>query len=382
MFKKISLLTMTFLMASSLQAEGISDLTLKYGLTTLDNDDGWELKNHTFGIDATFDLGYAINPRVDLTYVSVDDEDKWGGVSSLLQGAVNAQYGTDLDILNFKHQLYAFGGIGYEYVVDGYDQFDSLPFFQGGIGAKLGILDNLNIIAEYKALQVFDNNNDKEDEDNEHSILLGINYEFGQTVEKVREVKPTPTPPAPEPTVVTILDSDQDGVPDDTDDCPNTKMTMEMEISERGCPILPVKDSDNDGISDDIDACKNSPKGSKVDDTGCAIAVNLHINFASNSANINAGSMQKIEEFATYLKNSPAGTNAIIEGHTDSSGNEKKNIALSKKRAYAVKNALIQAGASKDILKAVGKGSTTPIATNKTPEGRTQNRRIEAIIKH
>ena len=387
MFTKLSLLTIALLAVSSLEAGVVSDVSLKYGLTSLDNDNGWKLKNNTFNLDTTFDLGYAINPRLDLTYIDIKDKQKWGGVDSLIQGAISAQYQTQADWLNFKHNFYLFAGIGYEYVKDGTDVFDSLPFYQGGLGFKLGLSNNLNLVTEYRALQVYDTNNDKHDEDNENTILIGLNYEFGAPVKEVREVPKPVAKPAPVvapviPAPAPVIDSDHDGVPDDMDDCPGTVLTEDMEVSERGCAITIAMDSDGDGVEDKLDQCKNTPDGTEVDVNGCAKPINLHINFKSSSAQIKEESKSRIADFAEYLKSAPKGTTVTIDGYTDNSGNNKKNIALSSKRAYAVKRALMKLGVDKDMIKAVGHGSTNPIAPNSTLQGRALNRRIEATINY
>lgn len=69
-----------------------------------------------------------------------------------------------------------------------------------------------------------------------------------------------------------------------------------------------------------------------------------------------------------------------IEGHTDSQGSEQSNLALSKQRAQAVRAALIERGVAADRMVADGFGSAHPIADNGTPEGRSQNRRVEVYI--
>jgi outer membrane protein OmpA-like peptidoglycan-associated protein len=69
-----------------------------------------------------------------------------------------------------------------------------------------------------------------------------------------------------------------------------------------------------------------------------------------------------------------------VEGHTDSVGSDDYNQQLSEKRAGAVRDYLIQQGISKDVIEARGFGKTTPVASNETPEGRQQNRRVEMVI--
>ncbi len=70
----------------------------------------------------------------------------------------------------------------------------------------------------------------------------------------------------------------------------------------------------------------------------------------------------------------------IATGHTDSIGTEAYNQKLSERRANSVKQYLISKGVPADRIYAEGKGELQPIATNKTREGRAQNRRVEIEI--
>ncbi|AXG68915.1 outer membrane porin F [Kordia sp. SMS9] len=69
-----------------------------------------------------------------------------------------------------------------------------------------------------------------------------------------------------------------------------------------------------------------------------------------------------------------------ISGHTDSVGDKDLNFALSQKRAEKIKKLLIQQGCEASKLVAKGYGETRPLASNKTKNGRQQNRRIEIIV--
>jgi len=326
--------------------------------------------------------------------VNIDKNDKVGqGVSAFVQGALSAQYAKSFDMIDFPHEFYLFGGLGYEYVADGHATLDSLPFFQGGIGVKYGVTDSMNILAELKGLQVFDSNHDSNDEDNEFTVMVGVNFPLMQGSSKKPERKvfmPAPvSAPAPV-TPVVVMDTDGDGVADSDDICPKTQFVDGMKISANGCEIKILLDSDNDGVTDDIDVCKKTAQGAKVDSRGCAAkapmaasdgAINLDINFESSSSIIKADSLPKIKAFAKQIKALPKGAIVTIEGYTDSSGNAQKNKELSSKRAFAVRNALIGAGVEKRVVRAYGKGSANPIASNDTKEGRAQNRRIEAVIE-
>jgi len=98
------------------------------------------------------------------------------------------------------------------------------------------------------------------------------------------------------------------------------------------------------------------------------------INFTTGSATIDASSQSLLEALA-QTANQCAGA-LLIEGHTDSAGNEDSNMALSQERATAVQNALSELGVANARLSAAGYGESQPIASNDDAAGRAQNRRI------
>ena len=104
---------------------------------------------------------------------------------------------------------------------------------------------------------------------------------------------------------------------------------------------------------------------------------NSVINFRSDSAELPAAMMSFLQNAAGDLKQMPAGYMLEIAGYTDNTGDAAMNVALSKRRADAVREALVRSGANADMLVAKGYGSADPIASNDTPEGRLRNRRIE-----
>jgi len=69
-----------------------------------------------------------------------------------------------------------------------------------------------------------------------------------------------------------------------------------------------------------------------------------------------------------------------IAGHTDAIGNDQNNLVLSKKRAEAVRDFMVEKGIDASRLSVLYFGETNPIATNDTPEGRQKNRRVEMTI--
>jgi OmpA-OmpF porin, OOP family len=101
------------------------------------------------------------------------------------------------------------------------------------------------------------------------------------------------------------------------------------------------------------------------------------INFPSNSAEIPAASKTLLQHAATAFKQLPSGTVVEIAGYTDNTGDPSANVQLSQQRAEAVRAALVSAGVDPSMLVAKGYGSSNPIATNDTLEGKFRNRRIE-----
>ena len=73
-------------------------------------------------------------------------------------------------------------------------------------------------------------------------------------------------------------------------------------------------------------------------------------------------------------------TNLLVVGHTDSQGSEEYNMTLSKNRAYAVTNYVIQKGISQSRLTTNWFGESQPLHDNNTAEGRAKNRRVNIAI--
>ena len=101
------------------------------------------------------------------------------------------------------------------------------------------------------------------------------------------------------------------------------------------------------------------------------------VNFASDSAEVPESMAPFLKSAAAELKQLKAGYVLEIAGYTDNTGDTALNLALSQKRADAVRDAFIKLGVDPDLLIAKGYGEADPIASNDTPEGRLKNRRIE-----
>jgi outer membrane protein OmpA-like peptidoglycan-associated protein len=101
--------------------------------------------------------------------------------------------------------------------------------------------------------------------------------------------------------------------------------------------------------------------------------------FDTGQATLKPGANLALNRLATFLNANPQ-TRIIIEGHTDSRGSEEYNEVLSERRARAVATELMSRGISADQLQTLGRGKGYPVASNDTPEGRQQNRRVEIVF--
>ncbi|HEV8264322.1 MAG TPA: OmpA family protein [Gemmatimonadales bacterium] len=185
-------------------------------------------------------------------------------------------------------------------------------------------------------------------------------------------------------------DGDKDGVPDNLDRCPNTPAGTQVDAN--GCPL--AKDTDGDGVVDPQDRCPGTPAGSKVDQFGCLLLFEERapatpgapaprptlilqgVNFRVGQSVLTPESYAILEQVAASLRANPE-IRIEIAGYTDSTGSRLLNTRLSNNRAIAVRFALARRGVIPSRMIARGYGPANPIATNTTPEGRAQNRRVE-----
>jgi outer membrane protein OmpA-like peptidoglycan-associated protein len=112
---------------------------------------------------------------------------------------------------------------------------------------------------------------------------------------------------------------------------------------------------------------------------GLIVTLNGGILFDTGKTALKPGAKSTLSKIAHQLQ-SDTSLKIAVEGHTDSVGAAATNQSLSDKRANAVREYLVSAGIPSDHIVSAGKGEEAPIATNKTPAGRQQNRRVELVI--
>jgi len=122
------------------------------------------------------------------------------------------------------------------------------------------------------------------------------------------------------------------------------------------------------------------PPSVHCEDALAAALGRRQIYFETNQSVIRPVSYPVLDRLAEVAKSCPA-KKIDISGHTDPSGGEGRNVALSRRRAQAVIHYLVKKGVPAQRLTAVGLGSTKPVTSNATEAGRQRNRRVEFSIK-
>ncbi len=110
------------------------------------------------------------------------------------------------------------------------------------------------------------------------------------------------------------------------------------------------------------------------------IEIKKQVHFATASDVILPDSAPLLDQVGSVILEHDELKHLRVEGHTDDQGDDAYNLNLSDRRAKSVMRALIERGVQSERLTAVGYGETKPIADNKKPAGRAQNRRVEFII--
>lgn len=318
--------------------------------------------NGFVGFDVSRYLTPHFDAAVNLTY---GDMGYYNGIDpvvfmrqNMFQANIQARYNILTDA--YKWRPYVFVGYGHMRFADGsYSQANTiLPY---GLGLTYQVKPNVALRIQetfiYSDFDRMDGDPSKKMNDSYLQHSIGIVWSFGNSKK----------------------DADNDGVEDDKDDCPSIAGSK----ATNGCP-----DQDGDGVPDNIDKCP-TVKGVAAND-GCPEIKETDrkilkdalygINFETGSDVLNESSFSVLDNVANLMKLN-GNYNLIIEGHTDSQGDDALNLNLSEKRANAVKNYLVSKGVETSRLTAIGYGETQPVADNDTPEGRAKNRRVELKVK-
>jgi|GEM_PF-5550956 len=168
------------------------------------------------------------------------------------------------------------------------------------------------------------------------------------------------------------------------------KADQEVIVETAPAPAPASLDSDEDGVLDRNDRCPNSAAMENVDEYGCKVVVvpqpvevsiELSINFANNSSIVPEAYLSEIQNVAMFMEKYPD-TSVVVEGHTDDVGSPKYNAWLSERRAASVAKIIVESfGIQAKRVESKGFGESAPLVANDSEQNRSKNRRVVAVIK-
>jgi outer membrane protein OmpA-like peptidoglycan-associated protein len=141
-----------------------------------------------------------------------------------------------------------------------------------------------------------------------------------------------------------------------------------------GAAVGAVMDSQAEDLQDRLPNARVERVGE-----GIAVTFDSGILFAVNQATLQPAGQQNLRDLVASLEEYE-GTEVLVVGHTDSTGETAYNQGLSERRADAARNFLTGAGLDPGRVRAIGRGELEPIASNDTDAGRQDNRRVEIAI--
>jgi outer membrane protein OmpA-like peptidoglycan-associated protein len=118
----------------------------------------------------------------------------------------------------------------------------------------------------------------------------------------------------------------------------------------------------------------------KEEQRGLVITLSGSVLFATSQAALLPGAQTRLDDVAGALMGAKE-RSVLVEGHTDSRGARNANLALSRRRAEAVRSYLVSRGYPGEKIEARGIGQERPVAENVTAEGRANNRRVEIVVE-
>jgi OOP family OmpA-OmpF porin len=309
---------------------------------SLDNDN-----NFNVGISLAKNLDESFLDQIEIVYMRSETVgyDKTTKNTNINRTFLNANKRFEL---TDRLAAYGLAGIGYQDVTQELDKHQDSALFNYGIGLRYDIpYYGIAVKGDIRHLIAIKENQ------NDIMYTLGLGMPLGKKYKDSQIVAKTPEL-VKEPTKVIFEE----------------KVPLDVVVND---------DDDNDGVINKLDKCPNTSAGVKVNKDGCVDTMNLNINFDNNSVEIKSMYQNKLSQFANMMNENKTMT-AVIEAHTDSKGSDAYNQTLSDRRAISVVNALKSYGIQSSRLRAIGYGETQPIATNDTEKGKTQNRRVTALI--
>jgi len=328
-------------------------------------------------------IKYAVDISANITLANIN----WKNHKSFMQPYLSVGGGS----MNYSSSLYAQGAASATTRTDDYQQF----YIPVGAGLKVNLAPGINLDLGYQVNFVQSDNLDGYNyggrNDKFSYAHAGLEFAIG------KRSKPQLATHNPVNSMRTeyLMAERALQIQVDQQKAENQKLREDLNTTNTNLARLTI-DSDGDGVLDINDKCPNTPKGTKVDGSGCPLAAPVtkvyvteedkrvvkdaiaNLEFDLGKATIREKSFPSLDKVAALLVDK--NFSLKLAGHTDNTGSDALNLKLSKDRAEAIRSYLVSKGANASRIEATGYGKNQPIATNSTAAGRQQNRRVEFTL--
>jgi outer membrane protein OmpA-like peptidoglycan-associated protein len=153
----------------------------------------------------------------------------------------------------------------------------------------------------------------------------------------------------------------------------------QLQASQRQAAASQLQASDAQARNTQLEAQLRDMNAKKTD-RGMVVTIG-DVLFDTDKSLLKAGGLRNVEKLAGFFKRYPE-RRALVEGFTDSTGNEGHNQELSGQRADAVRTALVGMGVDRGRIATRGYGEAFPVASNDSSSGRQLNRRVEIVLSN
>ncbi len=316
----------------------------------------------------------------------------WKNKRSAIQPYFTAGVGT----MNYTPVITTTAGVTSNFKTDNNGSINEL-FLPVGVGLKFNVADGVSLDLGYQVNFVYSDNVDGynygSNNDRFSYAHLGLEFALGSRSKPQLAVHNPVASMRKEYMWENEQTKNQLQSQIDAEKAKNDKLRSDLDVTNANLAKF-TTDSDNDGVPDFYDKCPNTPAGVKVDGSGCPLPVakdvkvyitqqdrevikeaikNLEFDFGK--ATIREHSFPSLDRVAQMLIDKKF--HLKLAGYTDNVGSAAFNLNLSKNRSEAIKTYLISKGADASLITAEGFGKANPIASNKTASGRQTNRRVE-----
>lgn len=326
---------------------------------------------------------------LDIWYSDLDANQEWGPAKNA-GAAINTEYDEDSPFIHFDNKTLFFSSRGHN-TMGGFDVFSSVySTFDNAFGKPRNLgypinttEDDMYFVYSADGSKGFMSMVDRDDSYGERDIYQVNRPHNSKSMVVVKGTIVDDEHGTPIESKITVTDLETNASRTYNSNSATGKYVLALDFGKNYAIQFEAKGyifhSENVQVSNPevIFADTRSFRLQKVKKGNTLVVNNLFFDY--NKADLKQESFPELEKLRQFMKENDR-IYIEISGHTDSIGADTYNIKLSERRAMSVKTHLIGHGIAHERIRTIGHGESKPLASNKTEDGRRQNRRVECLI--